>query len=622
MKTSIFKLICLIILCGCTDKNNPITVTFTGEYSEQKWAIKDLNKELPGDWSEGYLSFDVKSTTPQRFEVKLYDAGGIRKMEILPFQNVQVRVSIPMKHFQKMNTQGMDLAQIWKTPRPGYWIGFTGEVGSVNNIDSLGIAMVKPIGSPSLEVNNFRISSVPEDSVMNDIPVVDEFGQWIPAEWTGKAKSLSDLQAAWNEEEKSLSADNPGVSEYGGFLDSKAKATGFFRVEQINGKWWFIDPSGHYFYSTGSCCIAPGTDLSRVQGREKIFTELPPDFNSDAPRNRMVRGEITSFYSWNLFRRFGEDWYEKWKDLTVRRMNSWGLTTIANWSDPSLGSTNHKPYVLSLRGWGIEDGLMGMPDVYADGYAAMVDSAASSQCSERKNDPYLIGYFIGNEPPWPEREGDLVNEILTGKATPMQAELKKFLLSGDTPEQRKAFVYSTYAKFIKTVNAAIRKYDPNHLNLGLRFGGYAPEEIIKASVGFDVFSFNHYGYDVDHAMIQRIYDIAGLPMLIGEFHFGVPGRGLAPGLAQTSNYEERGNAYRYYVENVAVHPAMIGTHWFQWIDQPSTGRFDGENYNIGMVDVTDRPYSDLANASRETFKHLRKIHSGNETPVSRKALTQ
>ena len=204
----------------------------------------------------------------------------------------------------------------------------------------------------------------------------------------------------------------------------------------------------------------------------------------------------------------------------------------------------------------------------------------------------------------------------------MQAELKKYLEKGDTPELRKAFIYNTYAKFIGTVNAAVKKHDPNHLNLGLRFGGSAPDEIIKASKGFNVFSFNNYGYVVNPKTIQRIYDLTGLPMIIGEFHFGVPGRGLAPGLAQTANQEERGAAYRYYVENAAANPALIGTHWFQWMDQPSTGRNDGENYNIGFVDVTDRPYTELINASKETFKRLLDVHSGKEPPVSRQAITQ
>jgi hypothetical protein len=86
---------------------------------------------------------------------------------------------------------------------------------------------------------------------------------------------------------------------------------------------------------------------------------------------------------------------------------------------------------------------MGMPDVYAPGYPETVDKAAAQQCAPRKDDPYLLGYFIGNEPAWPNREPELVNVILNGDATPMQAELKKYLGQGDTPERRKEFVYDT-----------------------------------------------------------------------------------------------------------------------------------------------------------------------------------
>jgi hypothetical protein len=98
-------------------------------------------------------------------------------------------------------------------------------------------------------------------------------------------------------------------------------------------------------------------------------------------------------------------------------------------------------------------------------------------------------------------------------------------------------------------------------------------------------------------------------------------RGLAPGLVQSKNQEERGVAYRYYVEQAAAHPSVIGTHWFQWWDQPPTGRFDGENYNIGFVDVTDRPYRELIDAARETHKRIPDIHSGRIPPVNRRALT-
>src|SRR5450759_223349 len=197
---------------------------------------------------------------------------------------------------------------------------------------------------------------------------------------------------------------------------------------------------------------------------------------------------------------------------------------------------------------------MGLPDVYAPDYAEMVDKAAAQQCSPLKNDPYLLGYFVGNEQPWPNREQELTNAILSGVETPMQSALKKYLADGDTPERRKAFAYETFIKF-------------------------------TASLGFDVFSLNIYGYStVDR--LERIASFVDMPVIIGEFHFGTPGRGLSPGLRQTISKEERGQAYRYYVETGAAHPSLIGTHWFQWGDQPATGRGDGENYNIGWVDVT------------------------------------
>ena len=304
-------------------------------------------------------------------------------------------------------------------------------------------------------------------------------------------------------------------------------------------------------------------------------------------------------------------------------MTGWGINTVGNWSDKDLGTANKKAYVSTLEGWGIEDGKMGMPDVYAPGYAAMVDDAAAKQCGPKKNDPYLLGYFIGNEPPWPGRETELVDVILEGKETPMQDTLKKYLSMGDTPARRKEFVYHTYSRFLSIVCSAIKKYDPAHLNLGLRFGDTPSSEIITASKKyFDVFSINHYGYNAPVDEIENIYNQTGLPVIIGEFHFGTPGRGLAPGLAQTANLEERAVAYRYYVENAAAHPALIGVHWFQWIDQPSTGRFDGENYNIGLVDVTDRPYPDMIKATSETFKRLRDIHSGKISPVTREAIKQ
>jgi len=76
------------------------------------------------------------------------------------------------------------------------------------------------------------------------------------------------------------------------------------------------------------------------------------------------------------------------------------------------------------------------------------------------------------------------------------------------------------------------------------------------------------------------------------------------------------------VENAAAFPAMIGAHWFQWLDEPVTGRMDGENYNIGFIDVTDQPYRELVDAAKVTHRRLLSVHSGKEPAVTRQAKVQ
>lgn len=605
-------------MLSCTGKEKVFTTRFEGESAGQKWSVKDLNRELPSDLSTfKYLTLDLRSSTAQRFTISLYDTGGVRRLSIHPFQNAWVRASVPLIHFKQRNVVGADMASISKTPLPGCWIGFTGNVGTISNVDSLGVEMWLPIGSQTLEIRNVRLTMESEDSILSPIPIIDQFGQWIPAEWAGKAATIDDLRSSWEEEDRALQQSDMSVSRYGGFLDKRVKATGFFRVEEIDGRWWFVDPEGYLFFSTGSCVISPVDKYARAEGREYIFTKPPESQNQTG-----TKIDTYSYYTWNLYRRFGPDWYQKWMDHTARRMDNWGINTIANWSDDAFSRSQRKPYVVQLGGFGFNAKTMGMPDVYAPDYTAAIEATIAHQCTPLKNDPFLIGYFIGNEPPWPERPQEVVNVILSGPETPLQSELKKYLENEDTPERRRSFVIDTYSKFTSVINDAIRKHDPNHMNLGFRFGGSAPEEIIKASVGFDVFSINVYGYSVTPDVFQRIDDFTGLPVIIGEFHFGIPERGFAPGLAQVSNQEERGVAYRYYVENAAAHPNLIGTHWFIWTDQAPTGRYDGENYNIGFVDVTDRPYRELVDAASETHKRLYKVHSGIIPPVNRQAKVQ
>lgn len=596
-------------------------VVFDGPESERKWTLKELNPELPSDWSPyNFLVLEMKASSPQRFWLAFHGKGTVQRRQMHPLANVWIRAAVPLQYYRQPNRAGHDLASVGKVPRNSFWIGTGGVYGPLNAVDAISVAMQAPLGQPVLEIRSVTLArDDPGSDILDRKPVVDQFGQWIPADWPGKITSLDQLKKAWSGEKAALGAGDFDYCRYGGYRNTKAKATGFFRVEQLDGRWWFVDPDGHLFFSTSSTGMGNGGGDARLQGREDYFAAMPPIEPSPQP-NRRPR---TGFYSWNLARRHGGADSTGWIDLALSRLDTWGLNTIGNWSDSRLWDAHRKAYVVNLRGWGMETGYMGMPDVYSDEFPKIVDKSAAEQCAPRRNDPWLLGYFIANEPPWPGRESLVVDIILDRPPSAIQREAKAFLAQGDTPERRREFIYRAFERYLEVINAAIRRHDPNHLNLGLRFGGgLPPAEMLRASKTFDVYSMNVYSTSVNRKVLEEIYKVTGRPIIVGEFHFGVPGRGLAAGLVQVRDQAERGVAYRYYVEQAAAFPAFIGTSWFQWVDQPSTGRMDGENYNIGLVDVTDRPYTELIEAMKATHRRLYSVHAGQTEPFGVKPRPQ
>ena len=84
-----------------------------------------------------------------------------------------------------------------------------------------------------------------------------------------------------------------------------------------------------------------------------------------------------------------------------------------------------------------------------------------------------------------------------------------------------------------------------------------------------------------------------------EFHYGTLQRGMfSGGLCPVSDQCERGRSYRRVVEGALRHPLFVGSHWFQYRDQPIVGRGDGEDCQIGFIDVCDRAYPQLTSAVR------------------------
>ena len=607
------------------DRAANLEATFDQAVSTREWTLKDIDPALPSDWTPyDFLVLEFKASSSQRFELGLKTADRLISKRIHPLANVWVRASIPLRFYRQGLGNASDLAATVNQPRDSYWINIeAGGFGPTTDVQGLSVTMRYPAGTPSptLAIRAVALAKTdPGDAVLEGKPLIDEFGQYVHADWPGKAHREEDLKKAWATEATELA---PGAfadrCPYGGFASTKAKATGFFRVEQIDGRWWFVCPDGHLFYSAGVNGIGPNSG-TRVTGREDDFAVLPPVTPLPPGMPARPGAGQGNFYAANLQRRFGADWRAAWAQFTAQRLENWGLNTASGTSlADALGGTPHnKPYVITIRGFQTGALIMGMPDVYADTFAAQIDAVAASQLGPRKEDPYLLGYFIGNEPPWPGRESQFVDLVLSGGASEMQKRFQAELAKGDTPDRRRELVLAAFERYLAVINAAVKKADPNHLNLGIRFGGTPPDYVVALAKGFDVYSLNKYRWEPPPELLAKVYALTGRPILIGEFHIGVPGRGLAPGLVQAMNQEERGQAYRYYVEHAAAHPQVIGTHWFMWIDQPATGRFDGENYNIGWIDVTDRPYAELLAAAKLTHARLFDMHSGKIPPTDRR----
>jgi hypothetical protein len=127
----------------------------------------------------------------------------------------------------------------------------------------------------------------------------------------------------------------------------------------------------------------------------------------------------------------------------------------------------------------------------------------------------------------------------------------------------------------------------------------------------DVVSYNLYRDDVAGFRLPVEADV---PLVIGEFHFGALDRGMFhTGLRPVADQAARAEAYRRYVTGALRHPQFVGTHWFQYRDQATTGRaLDGENYQIGFVDICDTPYPETLAACREVGTRMYEARSGKE----------
>lgn len=480
-------------------------------------------------------------------------------------------------------------------------------------------------------------------------PFIDSYGQYKYTDWEGKIIKDADFQKQHQTERNKRSKTKPeSLDRYGGWVDGpQLEKTGWFRTTKINGKQWLVTPDGHLFFSLGVDCVGTWS-RTFIEGRSEWFDGLPdPDDETfkkaygyaDGSHSMAEtidgKGKTFSFYTANLIRKFGSDWNQQWIDNSLARLKDWGFNTIGNWSQWDILQVSDVPFVVNMNLTGVRpiESASGywakMMDVYDSSFAKAVESTVSNSTKRWRDNRFCLGYFVDNELAW---EG-VINGVLTSKSDqPVRQAFIKELKdqyktisalneSWKTDFENWSNIKSvnnqnaamtrdlehflfTFAKvYYRTITDAFRKHAPNQLYLGSRFSG-APKPVVRACAEFaDVISFNIYAKSVDKRKWDEISEL-NKPIMIGEFHFGATDRGMFhTGLVPVETQADRAKAYENYVLSVVDHPAFVGCHWFQYVDEPTTGRtHDGENYNIGFVDVTDVPYPHMVEVAKKIHR--------------------
>ena len=367
-----------------------------------------------------------------------------------------------------------------------------------------------------------------------------------------------------------------GRDKFGGWADGPAlDATGWFRTQNINGKWWLVTPEGHLFFSAGMDCVG-AADSTFVTGRDHWFASIPKQTAKNQSLFAHVdgvhsmaepiqgKGTTFNFYKANLARKYGKDWPVKWRDASIARLQSWGFNTIANWSQQDVVDANRMPFTATAGINGnfrrVEggSGYWGkMSDPFDSNFLVAAEASLGPVAGKYANNPLCIGYFVDNELSWGSANGHAIAEWVLNSPPDQPARVvfvdrlkQRYPTIGDinrvwetgaadwnalrAPANPNAicvkdldeFIHQFAQRYFQTVNTALKRHAPHQLYLGCRFAGSPGKPVVRACAeAADIVSYNLYYRQINAADWTGPNDL-GKPLIIGEFHFGALDRGM------------------------------------------------------------------------------------------------
>ena len=388
------------------------------------------------------------------------------------------------------------------------------------------------------------------------------------------------------------------IDEYGGCTKIKGKATGFFHLEQIDGRWWYITPKGNAFFSLG-------------------VRDIPSD------------GSAQRFRSWG----FNCSYVGFERPDTANDAFPYVLNLKFIKRAPRRLATHQRPGVPPWHTYF---------DVFDPEWKVKCQEHADKYLKPYANDPLMVGYWIDNEPSFsgwyeaathtdldaPARKAfvEIARTYYADKPGQLEKDWAKYgvktvddllKVEGDPPRVSglsEAWQLAIAEETFKTIHDIARKVDPNHLNLGVRMmSDNPPIPGVLATMGkyVDVVSLNLYSVLPDRILTPiftvapLIHGFTGKPLMVSEFSYRggdtlCPNTIGAPPTVPTQT--DRAIGYLSYVSAVSSMPFFVGVNWYTYHDDDPVRAWEkyGEDSNFGIVDRQERPYAALTESMRIT----------------------
>lgn len=509
-----------------------------------------------------------------------------------------------------------------------------------------------PPSHPNFYYQNPNLSTMTKEQFF---PFMDKFGQYKHKEWPNKIHSMDDFKERIVQEDD-YNAKTPDIGnrdKYFGWIDPnrkyKFKATGRFRTQKVDGKWFLVTPEGNLFWAMGVNAVGlyQPTVISK---REYFFEDVPDEKDTVLSRGTRFIKEphrIFCFERRNLAWKYGKKWTDDYGKIADVRARKWGINAFA-WATDYVIRNSSIPFIATLdsiikypiktkaevgefRFW------HSVPDYFDPKFRRDTMEMVARNADAIK-DPRCVGVTIGNELSWHSKSLTLARAIIQSvRQQPAKLKFVEFLKDKyhaiDALNSAWRASYSDWDDFLKTdtflpstkeaqadmlaiedlyyrayfsaCRDAVKSVSPDAMYMGCRFA-WGTDAVKKVAAEYmDVVTINSY---TNFAWEKLPDGAVDKPIIISEYSFGNQDRGVfGGGLRIRKTMKERIAANNAFIGSALKNPHVVGAIWFRWADQITSGRLDGENYAFGMVDVCDTPFYDFANSVRKLSKNMYNI---------------